>query len=86
MQKLGNEMFRFATLVEAFIGNLPLTIGAVAMAVVTLGVVWFKFAEECLDTCEPVHFHSSQCTFPGESVSLENCHCFSQGSFVVLFF
>jgi hypothetical protein len=62
--ELGNEMFRLSTLIEAFIGNLPLTIGAVAMAVVTLGVVWFKFAEEFLDSCEPVHFHSSQCTFP----------------------
>ena len=49
---------------ETFVANLPLTIGAVAMAVVTLGVVWFKFAEENLSTCEPVHFHSSQCTFP----------------------
>eukprot|EP00934_Nitzschia_sp_Nitz4_P006878 Nitzschia sp. Nitz4//scaffold17_size182527//147575//151746//NITZ4_001877-RA/size182527-snap-gene-0.302-mRNA-1//-1//CDS//3329539409//6868//frame0 len=49
---------------ETFFSNLPLTIGAVAMAVVTLGVVWFKFSEENLDTCEPVHFHSSQCSFP----------------------
>lgn len=62
--RLGNQLFRLSTLIEAFIGNLPLTIGAVAMAVVTLGVVWFKFAEEYLETCEPVHFHSSQCTFP----------------------
>lgn len=58
------KAYRTLTLVEAFIANLPLTIGAVAMAVVTLGVVWFKFAEENLDSCEPVHFHSSQCTFP----------------------
>jgi hypothetical protein len=63
-QKIGNESFRLMTYLEAFIGNLPLTICAVAMAIVTLGVVWFKFAEELLDTCEPVHFHSSQCTFP----------------------
>ncbi len=49
---------------EAFISNLPLTIGAVALAVVTLGVVWFKFAEEMMDSCVSVHFHSSQCTFP----------------------
>ncbi|KAG7356728.1 hypothetical protein IV203_001414 [Nitzschia inconspicua] len=63
-QKIGFEAFRMMTYLEAFIGNLPLTICAVAMAVVTLGVVWFKFAEEYLDTCEPVHFHSSQCTFP----------------------
>ena len=59
-----NKAYRTMTLVEAFIANLPLTIGAVAMAVVTLGVVWFKFAEENIDSCEPVHFHSSQCTFP----------------------
>jgi hypothetical protein len=48
---------------ENFISNLPLTIGAVALAVVTLGTVWFKFAEEMMDTCRPVHFHSNQCTF-----------------------
>ena len=64
MRDFGVTTFRFLTLVENFIGNLPLTIGAVALAIVTLGVVWFKFAEEYLDTCEPVHFHSSQCTFP----------------------
>eukprot|EP00557_Chaetoceros_sp_GSL56_P012176 CAMPEP_0176484188 /NCGR_PEP_ID=MMETSP0200_2-20121128/4321_1 /TAXON_ID=947934 /ORGANISM="Chaetoceros sp., Strain GSL56" /LENGTH=1370 /DNA_ID=CAMNT_0017880645 /DNA_START=72 /DNA_END=4187 /DNA_ORIENTATION=- len=49
---------------ETFIGNLPLTIGAIALAIVTLGVVWFKFAEVMLDTCKPVHFHSTQCNFP----------------------
>jgi hypothetical protein len=52
------------TVLETFISNLPLTIGAIALAIVTLGNVWFKFAEENLDSCEPVHFHSSQCTFP----------------------
>lgn len=50
--------------IETFISNLPLTVGAIALAIVTLGVVWFKFAEENLDSCQPVHFHSSQCTFP----------------------
>ena len=64
LHNFGMKAFRCLTIVEKFIGNLPLTIGAVALAVVTLGVVWFKFAEEYLDTCEPVHFHSSQCTFP----------------------
>lgn len=49
---------------ETFIGNLPLTIGAIGLAIVTLGVVWFKFAEVMLDSCKPVHFHSHQCTFP----------------------
>lgn len=36
-QKLGSKTFRGLTLAEAFIGNLPLTVGAVAMAIVTLG-------------------------------------------------
>jgi hypothetical protein len=50
---------------EAFICNLPLTVGAISMAIVTLGVVWFKFVEETrVISCEPVQFHSSQCTFP----------------------
>jgi hypothetical protein len=49
---------------QTFIGNLPLTIGAIGLAIVTLGVVWFKFAEVMLDTCKPVHFHSTQCNFP----------------------
>ena len=57
-------LFRLVVRVETFVANLPLMIGAIAMAVVTLGVVWFKFAEENLASCEPVHFHSSQCTFP----------------------
>lgn len=56
--------FKFFTWWEQFIANLPLTIGAVALAIANLGVVWFKFAEENLESCEPVHFHSSQCSFP----------------------
>ena len=52
------------TLFEVFICNLPLTVGAIAMAIVTLGVVWFKFMEENLDSCTPVHFNSGNCTFP----------------------
>ena len=52
---------KLMTAVGAFISNMPLTINAVALAIVTLGVVWFKFAEENLDTCMPVHFHSAQC-------------------------
>uniref|UniRef100_A0A6U6DSM2 Uncharacterized protein n=1 Tax=Odontella aurita TaxID=265563 RepID=A0A6U6DSM2_9STRA len=55
---------KFFANLEAIISNMPSTIGAVAMAIVTLGVVWFKYAEENLDSCEPVHFHSSQCSFP----------------------
>jgi hypothetical protein len=63
-RKFKKRSYRCFTSTEAVIANLPLTIGAVAMAVVTLGVVWFKFAEENLASCEPVQFHSSQCTFP----------------------
>jgi hypothetical protein len=59
-----NRAFKFFVASEALIANLPLTIGAVAMAIVTLGTVWFRFAEENLESCEPVHFHSSQCMFP----------------------
>jgi len=62
LHNFGMKAFRCLTIVENFIGNLPLSLGAVALAIVTLGVVWFKFAEEYLDDCEPVHFHSSQCT------------------------
>ena len=54
----------FLAKAEAVVSNMPLTIGAVALAVVTLGVVWFKFAEENIDSCVSVHFHSEQCTFP----------------------
>jgi hypothetical protein len=48
---------------EAFISNLPLTIGAIALAWVTMGVDWWKFTEEMLDTCTPAAFRSPQCTF-----------------------
>jgi hypothetical protein len=50
--------------VESFLANLPLTIGAIAVSIANLGVVWFKFAEVHLSSCKPVHFHSSQCSFP----------------------
>lgn len=54
--------YKVLCFLEAFICNLPLTVGAIAMAVVTLGVAWEKFTQELL--CEPVQFHSSQCAFP----------------------
>ena len=54
----------FLALSSAIISNMPLTINAISLAIVTLGVVWFKFAEENLDSCMPVHFHSEQCSFP----------------------
>eukprot|EP00559_Dactyliosolen_fragilissimus_P008690 CAMPEP_0184873264 /NCGR_PEP_ID=MMETSP0580-20130426/41744_1 /TAXON_ID=1118495 /ORGANISM="Dactyliosolen fragilissimus" /LENGTH=1321 /DNA_ID=CAMNT_0027376147 /DNA_START=80 /DNA_END=4045 /DNA_ORIENTATION=+ len=50
--------------IEAFVSNLPLTIGAIAMAIVTLGIVWFKFAEENIKSCHAVYYHSSGCYFP----------------------
>lgn len=49
---------------ESFVANLPLSIGAIALSIANLGVVWFKFAEVNLPSCTPVHFHSSQCSFP----------------------
>ena len=60
---MSRKVRKFISATETFIGNMPLTIGAVGLAIVTLGCVWFKFAEEMLDTCRPVHFHSSQCNF-----------------------
>lgn len=50
--------------IEVFLANLPLTIGAVGLSWVTMGTVWFKFMEENVDFCVPVHFYSSECTFP----------------------
>lgn len=49
---------------ESFLANLPLIIGAIALAFANLGVDWYKFTEENLKSCKPVHFHSAQCTFP----------------------
>ena len=53
---------RFLVLAETFFSNLPLTICAMAMSWVTLGVVYFKLYEEL--SCVPKHFHSLACTFP----------------------
>lgn len=63
-RRIGRYLHSNFAWVEAFISNLPLTIGAISVAFATLGVDWFKFVEENLDSCKPVHFHSSQCTFP----------------------
>lgn len=49
---------------EAMISNLPFTICAIAMAVVTLGVVWFKFTETINPACKPTYFRLNTCTFP----------------------
>jgi hypothetical protein len=61
---------------EVFISNMPMTIGAVGLSWVTMGVVWFKFTEEMLPQCVPTHYNSPQCTFlefPG-CFSGEGCH------------
>jgi hypothetical protein len=49
---------------EVFFSNLPLTIGAVALSWTSMGVVWFKFMEENIHVCKPVHYHSPLCNFP----------------------
>jgi hypothetical protein len=49
---------------ETFVCNLPLTVGAVAIAWVTMGVDWWKYTEEMLSSCTPVHFRSEYCSFP----------------------
>jgi hypothetical protein len=49
--------------VEVFLSNMPLTIGAVGLSWVTMGVVWFKFTEEMLDSCHRVHYFSEKCSF-----------------------
>ena len=76
LKKYFDYGFQFFAWAEAFIANLPLTIGAIALALATLGVDWFKFAEENMQSCEPVHFHSAQCTFP----EVRHCTCFSLSS------
>jgi hypothetical protein len=57
-------LVKFLMWMESFVANLPLSIGAIALSIANLGVVWFKFAEVNLSSCTPVHFHSSQCSFP----------------------
>jgi len=62
--KVGTHLHSTLVYLETFCGNLPLTIGGVALACANLGVDWFKFTEEVLGNCRAVHFHSYQCTFP----------------------
>ena len=50
--------------VEVFLANMPLTIGGLGLSWVTLGVIWFKFMEESIGACTPVHYYSDQCSFP----------------------
>jgi hypothetical protein len=61
---LTGNIFCVLAWMESFFANLPLTIGAIALACANLGVDWFKFTEGNLKSCNPVHFHSAQCTFP----------------------
>ena len=63
MQFFFEKLGKFLSTDETFISNSPQTIGAVALAIVTLGVVWFKFAEENMDSCVPVHYCSHHCIF-----------------------
>jgi len=58
------RMVKLLVWAQALCANLPLTIGGLAYSCACMGVVWFKFAEENLDSCVPVHFHSPQCTYP----------------------
>lgn len=48
---------------EVVLSNMPVTIGALGLSWVTMGVVWFKFTEEMLDSCQHVHYFSSRCKF-----------------------
>lgn len=53
---------------EVVLSNMPLTIGAVGLSWVSLGVVWFKFMEETAGVCHPRRYHDAACTyseFPG---------------------
>lgn len=69
--KLVKRFVKVLAYLESFFANLPLTIGAIALSIANLGVDWFKFMEENLDSCQPVHFHSEQCTFPEVGSSIE---------------
>jgi tellurite resistance protein TehA-like permease len=78
-------VYDFLAVTEVFLSNLPLTIGAVALSWVTMGVVWFKFMEENIDICKPVHYHSPFCSFP----EFPGCFDCEKGSWIyqmVLYF
>jgi hypothetical protein len=52
---------------EVVLSNMPLTIGAVGLSWITMGVVWFKFMEEMNvqdNVCVPTPFRSQSCTYP----------------------
>ena len=70
-RQLTKSVYKSLAYMESFFANLPLTIGAIALSTANLGVDWFKFMEENLESCQPVHFHSEQCTFPEVSYFAE---------------
>ena len=74
-KNLANQIFKPFAWAESFFANLPLTIGAISLSAATLGVDWFKFAEENMDSCQRVHFHSAQCTFPEVRVEYLTHYC-----------
>lgn len=64
---VGHFWIMFAN-TEVVLSNMPLTIGAVGLSWVTMGVVWFKFMEEMVDSCHLVDYFSEDCKyqeFPG---------------------
>lgn len=63
-KRLLGGCWSFLSSAEVFLSNMPLTIGAVGLGWVTQGVIWFKFMEENIDDCIPVHFNSNACTYP----------------------
>jgi len=62
-QKIGEHAKGLWIETEIFIENAPLTIGAIALSWVMMGMVWFKCMEEFLPSCRPVQFWSSRCRF-----------------------
>jgi hypothetical protein len=69
-RSMSRDVLKRIVWLETLFANMPLTIGSIAVANATLGVDWFKFTEESLASCRPVHFHSTQCTFPEVSTQL----------------
>lgn len=62
--RLSSCLSNFFSWLEAFFANFPIMIGAVAYAFANLGQDWSKAIQERTGACQPVHFHSVQCTFP----------------------
>jgi hypothetical protein len=58
-----SSMLEYLSHADAFISNMPLTIGAVGLSWVTQGTVWFKFMEEFVDSCAPTHYFDPKCVY-----------------------